>query len=240
MVRSPSDAVAAGEAGAVEAVVAALRGLGVADAELDALELSTLRVNALKVLASLCFSKDNKSKASRAGALELLLAMAPGLAVLPNVQPLCLLVVGNMASEAAFSAAAFSAGALPLAVAAMRANPTHAELQTAALIVLGNIGREHAVGTAAFEALLAAARTHHADAKVVQELCRAISNCTLVSINVREAVRAGAVATLVVAMREHATDTVVQEDLCYALGSMADPASLEELRARVVRMLWRL
>ncbi len=161
----PEDTAVVGDAGAVEAVVAALRAHGNADAALE--------LRALNALALLCFAEENARKASRAGAVALLLATMRARPALQQSQRQCLLVLGSLAVDDAVAVEALGAGAIPATVAAMRAYPTHAQLQQHALMVLCNIGGDHALGTAAVEAVLAAARTHVADAETLRTLCRA-------------------------------------------------------------------
>jgi hypothetical protein len=219
--KHPLASAQAGAAGAVAAVVAAMR----------AHPASTmLQASGCYAICSLAFADEMQTAAIHAGAIEAILQALRAHAADAHVQTYGCRALSNIATDGTAAIDARSSSlvleATKAAVAALHAHRANAGLMRDACAALQRLAVTDALRTeagkiGAVTAVVAALRSHPADASLQQAACDATSNlCFPNSANAVQACGAGALQALVAALRAHAANVAVQIAACEMLSCL--------------------
>ena len=234
---------AACDAGAIEAVVAALTAHG-AD--------PTVQAVGCRTLVELGANRDGYSKlrAASAGAVEAVVAAlrahGANAAVQEHGCAALVIICGNVDNN---TVKARAAGAIEAVVAALRAHGANAAVQEHACDALFTLcyhdyddgikasAVEAVEATGAVEAVVSALRAHGAHAPVQKQACRALWLLASEDDNAMKAGAAGAVEAVVTALRAHGSDVDVQEHGCRALSNLCQTHEANRFCARAAGAL---
>ncbi len=221
----------AGGAGAVEAVVAALRAHS-ANAAVQEQGCWALR-------NICCNNADNQAKAGGAGAVEAVVAALRTHSANAAVQEQGCRALCNLCTDSADNKAkAGGAGAIEAVVAVLRAHGANLSVQEQGCAALVNLccdnadNKVKAAGAGAIEAVVAAMRAHGSSARVQEHGCAAVGNLCANTDNEAKAAAAGAIEAVVAALRAHGSNVGVQERGCAALRNLCWTHTSNRARAR--------